>query len=31
VIKRSDFGVNAFLPAIGDDVSLRLEGEFKAQ
>ncbi|WP_019906789.1 YceI family protein [Methylobacterium sp. 77] len=31
VIKRSDFGVSAFLPAVGDEVSLRLEGEFKAQ
>lgn len=31
VIRRSDFGVSAFLPAVGDEVSLRLEGEFKAQ
>ncbi|WP_409565271.1 YceI family protein [Methylobacterium sp. J-078] len=30
VIKRSDFGINAFLPVLGDEVSLRLEGEFKA-
>jgi polyisoprenoid-binding protein YceI len=30
VIKRSDFGINAFLPLLGDEVSLRLEGEFKA-
>ncbi|CAO4152660.1 YceI family protein [Methylorubrum aminovorans] len=31
VIKRSDFGVNAFLPLLGDEVALRLEGEFKLQ
>ncbi|MDR7040017.1 MULTISPECIES: YceI family protein [Methylobacterium] len=30
VLKRSDFGINAFLPVLGDEVSLRLEGEFKA-
>lgn len=30
VVKRSEFGVNAFLPALGDDVTLRIEGEFKA-
>ena len=30
VIKRSEFGVSAYLPALGDEVSLRLEGEFKA-
>jgi polyisoprenoid-binding protein YceI len=30
VIKRSDFGISAFLPLLGDEVSLRLEGEFKA-
>ncbi len=30
VIRRSDFGVSAFLPAVGDEVFLRLEGEFKA-
>ncbi len=31
VIKRSEFGVNAFLPLLGDEVALRLEGEFKLQ
>lgn len=31
VIKRSEFGVNAFLPLLGDEVTLRLEGEFKLQ
>ncbi|WP_407518996.1 YceI family protein [Methylobacterium oryzisoli] len=30
LIRRSEFGVSAFLPAIGDEVTLRLEGEFKA-
>lgn len=30
VIRRSDFGVSAFLPMVGDEVQLRLEGEFKA-
>ncbi|KAB1070923.1 YceI family protein [Methylobacterium planeticum] len=30
VLKRSDFGISAFLPLLGDEVSLRLEGEFKA-
>ena len=30
VVKRSEFGVSAFLPALGDDVTLRIEGEFKA-
>lgn len=30
VLKRSDFGINAFLPVLGDEVTLRLEGEFKA-
>ena len=30
VIRRSDFGVSAYLPALGDEVALRLEGEFKA-
>ena len=30
VIKRSEFGISAFLPALGDEVTLRLEGEFKA-
>lgn len=29
VIRRSDFGVSAFLPVLGDEVQLRLEGEFK--
>jgi polyisoprenoid-binding protein YceI len=29
VIKRSDFGLTAFLPLLGDDVTLRIEGEFK--
>jgi polyisoprenoid-binding protein YceI len=28
-IKRSEFGVTAFLPAIGDDVRLALEAEFR--
>ncbi|GLS43004.1 YceI family protein [Methylobacterium brachythecii] len=31
VIRRSDFGISAFLPLLGDEVQLRLEGEFKAQ
>lgn len=30
VVKRSEFGVNAFLPLLGDEVTLRIEGEFKA-
>jgi polyisoprenoid-binding protein YceI len=30
VIKRSDFGITAYLPMVGDEVTLRLEGEFKA-
>lgn len=30
VIKRSDFGVSAFLPMVGDEVTLRIAGEFKA-
>ncbi len=30
VVKRSDFGINAFLPLLGDEVTLRIEGEFKA-
>ncbi|MGY2050368.1 YceI family protein [Methylobacterium sp. JK268] len=30
VIRRSDFGITAFLPGVGDEVTLRLEGEFKA-
>lgn len=28
-LKRSDFGMTTFLPILGDEVSLRLEGEFK--
>lgn len=28
-IKRSDFGMNAFLPMVGDEVELRIEAEFK--
>ncbi len=30
IIKRSDFGVSAFLPMVGDEVTLRIAGEFKA-
>lgn len=30
MVKRSDYGLNAYLPALGDEVSLRIEGEFKA-
>ncbi len=30
IIRRSDFNVSAFLPVLGDEVVLRLEGEFKA-
>ncbi len=30
VLKRSDFGIDAYLPMLGDEVVLRLEGEFKA-
>jgi len=30
VIKRSEFGINAYLPQLGDEVTLRIEGEFKA-
>jgi len=26
-IKRSDFGINAFLPAVGDDVDINIEAE----
>ncbi len=29
-IKRSDFGVSAYVPAVGDEVTLTLEAEFKA-
>jgi len=28
-LRRSDFGINAHLPAIGDEVTLIIEGEFK--
>jgi len=28
VVKRSDFGMTALLPNIGDDVSIRFSGEF---
>ena len=27
-IKRSDFGVTKYVPMVGDDVALTLEGEF---
>jgi polyisoprenoid-binding protein YceI len=27
-LKRSDFGINAYLPAVGDEVQLRVEAEF---
>lgn len=30
-IKRSDFGINYGLPLLGDEVTLRLEAEFKLQ
>ncbi len=30
VLKRSEFGISGFLPILGDEVTLRLEGEFKA-
>ncbi|WP_375464855.1 YceI family protein [uncultured Methylobacterium sp.] len=30
VVKRSDFGMDAYLPLLGDEVVVRLEGEFKA-
>ena len=29
-LKRSDFGLKAYLPALGDDVALSIEGEFHA-
>jgi polyisoprenoid-binding protein YceI len=29
-IKRSDFGVSAYVPAIGDNVTLTIDVEFKA-
>ena len=28
-IKRSDFGINAYLPAVGDDVSIAIEAELQ--
>ncbi len=28
-IKRSDFGITKYLPMLGDDVSLQMEGEFQ--
>ncbi|GJD51148.1 Protein YceI [Methylobacterium crusticola] len=31
VLRRSEFGLGAFLPALGDEVTLRIEGEFKAE
>jgi len=30
VIKRSDFGIKTYVPAIGDDVTLDIEAEFRA-
>ena len=30
-IKRSDFGITTYLPALGDDVTLHIEGEFLKQ
>ncbi|MET0271402.1 MAG: YceI family protein [Phenylobacterium sp.] len=30
VIKRSDFGITTYVPAIGDEVTLTLEAEFRA-
>lgn len=30
VLRRSEFGMNAYLPLLGDEVVVRLEGEFKA-
>lgn len=29
-IKRSDFGITAYVPAVGDEVTLTIEAEFKA-
>jgi len=29
-IKRSDFGIKAYVPAVGDEVTLTIEAEFKA-
>lgn len=31
VIKRSDFGMTTYLPVLGDEVTLRIEAEFKAK
>jgi len=31
VIKRSDFGIKTYVPAIGDEVTLQIDAEFKAQ
>ncbi len=28
-IKRSDFGITAYVPAVGDEVTLTLEAEFR--
>ena len=30
-IRRSEFGMTGYLPAVGDEVSLELEGEFQLQ
>lgn len=30
-LKRSDFGITTYLPALGDEVKLHIEAEFKAQ
>lgn len=30
-LKRSDFGMTTYLPALGDEVTLRIEAEFKGQ
>ena len=30
LIKRSEFGVSAYVPAISDDVTLNIDVEFKA-
>jgi polyisoprenoid-binding protein YceI len=30
-IKRSDFGVTAYLPALGDEVQLNIAGAFEQQ
>jgi polyisoprenoid-binding protein YceI len=31
IVKRSDFGIEAFLPLVGDEVTLRIQAEFKAE